>query len=101
MKIPVLIAVNHVLNEENLKIGNKITIEYDDNKGFIISINSNTKIFTNSMNDITIIEIKKDNYLFNKLIFMDIDEDIFNSKEFLIENFNKKKSIYITLFSTL
>ena len=98
MKIPVLIAVNHLLNEENLKIGNKIIIEYDDNEEFIISISENSKIFTDRMYDITIIEIKENNYLFNELIFMDIDEDIFNDKEFLRENFNKKKA-YILHYS--
>ena len=92
MKIPVLIAANHLLNEEKLKIGNKIVIEYDDNEGFIISISNNSKIFINREYDITIIEIKEDNYQFNKLIFMDIDEDIFKSKDFLIDNFNKKKA---------
>ena len=98
MKMPVLIANNHLLNEENLKIGNKIIIEYDDNEEFIISISENSKIFADRVYDITIIEIKENNYLFNELIFMDIDEDIFNDKEFLIENFNKKKA-YILHYS--
>jgi len=100
MKIPVLISTNHLLNEKNLQIGNKIIIEYDDNEGFIISISKNSKIFSNIKYYITIIEIKEDNYQFNKLIFMDIGEDIFNNKDFLIDNFIKQKA-HILRYSAL
>ena len=98
MKIPVLMTVNHLLNKERLQIGNRIEIEYGDNEEFIMVINKNSKIFTNPKYDITIIEIKEDNYQFNKLIFMDVDEDIFNSKDFLLENFNRQKA-YILQYS--
>ena len=93
IKLPVLITNNHVLDKERLKIGNKISIEYDDNDGlFIMSINENTKIYTNRIYDVTIIEMKEDSDKYNQLIFMDVDEDIFNSKGFLMEKFYKKKA---------
>ena len=90
-KIPVLIANNHLLSEENLTIGNKISLEYNDNYKYFLIIDKNTKIYTSRKYDITIIEMK--NYdISNQLIFIDIDEDIFKDKEFIVKNFYKTKA---------
>ena len=57
-----------------------------------MSKSENSKIYTNKMYDITIIEVNEDSDKYNQLIFIDIDEDIFNSKDYLMENFYKKKA---------
>ena len=90
-KIPVLITANHVLGEKCIKIGNKIKINYDDSI-YNLTISEDTIIYTNYEFDITIIKIKKESEQFNKSIFMDIDEDIFKSEEYLKLNFNKKRA---------
>ena len=56
-----------------------------------ITINKNSKIYINQTYDITIIEIGKEYVEYKELIFMDIDDDIFNSNDFLMKNFYKKK----------
>ena len=92
-RIPVLITANHVLREEDIKIGNKIRIEFgDDVESFTLTIIKDTKIFTNQNFDITIIEIKKESEQFSKSIFIDIDEDVFNSEEYLKKYFHKKRA---------
>ncbi len=92
-KIPVLITANHVLNEENIKNSKQILIEYDDNgERFILTFDKESKIYTHKEFDITIIKIEKKNELFNKCIFMEIDEDTFENEEFLIKNIRNKKA---------
>ena len=92
-KIPVLITAHHVLKEENIKIGDRIRIEYGDNdENFILTISEDTMIYTNREFDITIIKIKKESEEFNKLIFMNIDNDIFKSEEYLKSYFYKKRA---------
>ena len=73
-KIPVLIANNHLLNESNITIGNKIVLEYDEINKYVLIIDKSIKIYTSREYDITIIEMKNYNDISNKLIFMDIDE---------------------------
>ena len=81
-KIPVLITCNHILPESKLQIGNEILIIYDNNKqDFSMTISYNSKIYINSKLDVTIIEMDGYNDITNQLIFMDIDEDIFNSTD--------------------
>ena len=92
-KIPVLITANHVLNEENIKNSKQILIEYGDNgERFILTFDKESKIYTHKEFDITIIKIEKKNELFNKCIFMEIDEDTFENEEFLIKNIRNKKA---------
>ena len=90
-KIPVLITANHVLGEKCIKIGNKIKINYDDSIDNL-TISEDTIIYTDKKFDITIIKIKEESEQFNKSIFIDIDEDIFKSEEYLKLNFNKKRA---------
>ena len=95
-KLPVLITANHVLGEEYIKIGNKLMIEYDDNEeNFTLTINKDTKIYTSVRFDITIIKIKKESEQFKKSIFIDIDEDIFKSEEFLKFYLYKKRAFIL------
>ena len=91
-KIPVLIGNNHLLREENLTIGKKILLEYNENKKYILIIDKNTRIYSSQEYDITIIEMKNYNDISNQLIFMDIDEDIFNDENFIVKNFYKAKA---------
>ena len=91
-KIPVLITAHHVLDEKCIKIGNKIKIKFDDSI-YNLTISEDTIIYTdNKKFDITIIKIKEESEQFNKSIFIDIDEDIFKSEEYLKLNFNKKRA---------
>ena len=92
-KIPVLITCNHVLPENTLKNGNKIFIIYDDDKQtFDMNITHNSKIYTNREYDITIIGMEENNDITKQLIFMDIDEDIFNDINILREKFYNKRA---------
>ena len=97
-KIPVLIANNHLLSERNLTIGKKILLEYDENNEYSLIIDESTKIYTSREYDITIIEMKNYNGISNHLIFIDIDEDIFKGKDFIVKNFYKTKA-YILQYS--
>ena len=92
IKIPVLIANGHLLNEHNLTIGNKILLEYDSYNEYSLIIDKNTKMYTSLKYDITIIEMKSYNDISNQLVFMDIDEDIFKDEDFLMKNFHKAKA---------
>ena len=92
-KIPVLITCNHVLGEEELKIGNEIIAKYDNGDvEFRLKINEKSKIYTNKHLDVTIIEIKENIDIKNNMIFMDIDEDIFNDINFLKKYINGKRA---------
>ena len=93
MKIPVLITSNHIFKLESLKNEAQILISYDDNKeNIIMKISNNSKIYTNMEDDITIFELEKNSNTFGRMIFMEIDEDIFNIKDLLLEKFYKKRA---------
>ena len=97
-KIPVLITC---INKEAFIYGKQISIQYDNgNQKFQMNITDSSKIYSNDAYGITIIEMENDNEKYNQLIFMDIDEDIFNSKDFLMENFYNKKA-YILEYAKL
>jgi hypothetical protein len=88
-KIPVLITC---IKKETLLIGKQIFIQYDNgNQNFSMNLSLPTKIYSNDIYGITIIEMENYNES-NQLIFMDIDEDIFNSKDFIMKNFYNKKA---------
>ena len=76
--INVLITCHHVLNENLIRIGNKINISLNNEKlKFIISIDKSTFIYTNKKYDITIIEIKMRHFCCkNYFLFLEIDVDI-------------------------
>jgi hypothetical protein len=89
-KIPVLITC---IKKETLIAVKKLSIQYDNGyQEFLMYITDSSKIYSNDMYGITIIEMENYNENYNQLIFMDIDEDIFNSKDFIMENFNNKKA---------
>ena len=89
-KAPVLITCNHVLNENDLKIGNEIDIVFNNTYYIKLKINKLRKIYTNKDYDITIIELKK-NDNFKEEDMLEIDENIFKED---YQNY-KKKQIYI------
>ena len=81
-KIPVLITC---IKKETLIAVKQISIQYDNgNQKFQMNLTDSSKIYSNDTYGITIIEMENNNEKFNQLIFMDIDEDIFNSKDFLM-----------------
>ena len=61
--IKVLITCNHVFN--NIKIGNKIKVKFDNNIEKEIILDKERKLYTNDINDkydITIIELKDNEF---------------------------------------
>ena len=74
-----LITTNHVLGEEDLKIGNEIKITFNNNneKIKILKIDNSRHIFSSEIYDITIIEIINNDNLDNYNI-LEIDENIYN-----------------------
>lgn len=94
--LPVLITCHHVLRKEDLEIGKKIKLIFNENEK-IIEINKSRKIYTSDENnfDISIIElIQKDN--FNSNNFLELDDDIF--KDEALNAKYRNKSIYIIHF---
>ena len=97
-KIPttVLITNNHVLGEEEIKIGKKIKISFNDNKIIkeILIDKNRTTLTIKKLNeeeiDITIIEIKPDDHLETQN-FLEIDNNLINQD---IKNY-LNKDIYI------
>ena len=56
----VLITCNHVFNDINL--GNTIKLVFDDGKEKTLELDKSRKVYTNEENDITIIELKEDEF---------------------------------------
>ena len=98
--LKVLITNNSVLNEEKIAVGKNITISLNNERSTInIIIDDTTKIYTNEILDITIIELKnidKINY------FLTLDNQIINAinsengEQFdYFDNIYGNESIYI------
>ena len=84
--LPVLITNNHVLNEEDLKLGSEIQITLKKEQKITIYIDNTRK--THSIKkpiDISMIEIKKADCL-NMDEFFEIDEGIFSENDLKYEN---------------
>ena len=80
--LTVLFTNNHVLNENDIKIGSTIDFSLnDDNIYKAINIYEKSKVFTDKETDTTFIEIrpKEDGINF----FLDLDESIFKETELL------------------
>ena len=84
--LPVLITNNHVLNEEDLKVGNEIQITLNKEKKTTIYLDDERKIYSKKKPlDISMIEIKKADCL-NMDEFFEIDEGIFSGNDLKYEN---------------
>ena len=59
-QLNVLITCNHVFND--ISIGNTIKLIFDDGKENILNIDESRKVYTNKENDITIIELKENEF---------------------------------------
>ena len=91
--ITVLFTNNHVLNQNDLIINNKIEITMnDDNEIRSILIDNSRIFFTDPDLDVTIIEIKPNIDKINN--FLELDEKIFKEKN-LVEALFKKKFGYV------
>ena len=85
----VLITNNHVLNQDDIKPGNKIKFSLNNEKEFFeIEIDEDRKTYTSLKYDVTIIEIKQKDNL-KKDSFLEIDNDIYKDI-----NLFRNKSIY-------
>ena len=74
-----LFTNNHILNEENLKVGKKIKINYQA-KDISIEITEKRNVFTDKTLDYTCVEIFEEDGINN---FFEIDEDVINNKMLL------------------
>ena len=92
-QIPVLITSNHVIGNDDVKIGNKINLIFNNNISKSIIIDFTRKVYVSNHNnfDIAIIEIKKSDELFIDNMF-EIDDDIY--KDFNFYQIYKNKPIY-------
>ena len=83
--LPVLIACNHMLNENDIIVGQKIDFSLDNDKIFYqILIDENRKVYTNREYDITFIEIKQKDGL-DISSFLEVDPNIFFYYEIELE----------------
>ena len=89
--IPVLITCYHVLGNDDIKAGNQVILLYNGEKT-IINLNGR-KIYTSNEKefDITIIELKREEFKEN--CFLEIDNDLFISDQ--LDKTFRNKSVYI------
>ena len=88
----VLITNNHILNENDIKIGSKIEFSLNDDNIFKrIKIDKSRKVFTDKETDSTFIEIKPKEDGIN--FFFELDDYVFRETEFL-ENYYRSTSVY-------
>ena len=77
--LPVLITCNHVLTNEDIKLGKGIKLIFNDKNEKTLYIDKTRRIYTSNdkKTDIIMIEIKEDDgFNINKIL--DIDYDIYN-----------------------
>ena len=86
-----LITNNHVLDENDIEIGNTLKFS-SENTAYQILIDNERKCYTNEDYDTTIIEIKNEDKNVNTNKFLEIDDDIFNNNA---NEIFRKASIYI------
>ena len=76
----VLITNRHVLNEDEIKVGKKISFSTNnDEQNYEIEMDNKRNIYTSKKYDITIIEIKKEDNIKSDSFF-EIDNNIFDPK---------------------
>ena len=92
--LPVLISCNHILNNDDIKIGKEIILLFNDKITKIIKIDESRKVYSSDKNEynITFIEIKKDDG-FDINNMLDIDYDIFKEEKLI--RIYKNKRVYI------
>ena len=94
-QLSVLITSSQVLGNEDIKLGNRINLKFNNNISKTLYIDESRKVYTSDENNfnITIIEIKKsDEIIINTNEMLEIDNDIF--KDFNFYEKYKDKSIY-------
>jgi hypothetical protein len=89
--IKTFITNNHVLDKSYLNSNKIIQISLDDeNKMGIITINEKLFNFTDESLDITILEIDENNEINKYVEYLEIDNRIYNDKEYYNDLFEKK-----------
>ena len=90
--LPVLFTCNHVLSDEDIKIGKEIKLIFNDKNKKTLLIDESRRIYTSKENDITIIEIKEsDDFNINKIL--ELDYDIYNEPN--LNDLFSNESVYI------
>ena len=91
-QLPVLITCNHVLDINDINKQKEIIL-FIDNREIVLRIREDRKIYTSNKDeyDITIIEIKKDDYIY-KNNFLEIDSDVYKDD---LDTIYKDQSAYI------
>jgi len=87
--LKVLITCNHVLSD--LTIGNKLKLIFENSKEKTIILDESRRLYTNFEYDVTIIELKDNEFDLNN--FLKIDDDLYKEEEF--SEIYRNKSIYI------
>ena len=78
--LPVLMTCNHVLKEDDIKIGKTIYYSLDNDKyEYNITIDQKRLVYTNQSLDFTLIQLYKNEYI-DLDFFLSIDEEIFKDK---------------------
>ena len=93
--LPVLITNSHVLGSNELQAGKEIEFTMNDDKySYKILIYKNRKVYSNTKPfDVSIIEMKIEDYNILKSIFLEVDENMFQNNNYY-ENY-KQKSAYL------
>ena len=91
-RLPVLITCNHVLDINDINKKKEIIL-FIDNREIVLKIKEDRKIYTSNKEeyDITIIEIKDDDYIYNNN-FLEIDNDVYKDD---LNITYKDKSVYV------
>ena len=98
--IKVLITNYHVFNEKYIKENDYLTIGINDEKYInAISLNGNRKIYFNEEYDLAMIEITDKDQLNSNIVFLNLDNDLFQQNSESI--YSTKNSIYIIQYPQL
>ena len=90
--LPVLMTCNHVLDEFAIQKGKYINYSLDNNKvNYTILVDESRLIYTNSIIDFTIVQLRKNEYL-DIDAFLNIEEEVFKGKS--IKDYFKN-SVYL------
>ena len=106
--LPVLIANNHILNENDIVVGKKIDFSLGQEQNFHqILIDDTRKVYTSRIYDITVVEIKKNDGL-DISSFLEVGPNIFfyderelNNKKVSLLSYGKELQLSIGIIKNL
>ena len=93
IKLKVLITNYHIIDEDYIKLNNKINLGINDNEIYMnVSLENERKIYLNKNEDLAIIELKEKDHL-NNITFLELDNRLFNENS--KKTYTSENSIYI------